>query len=130
MPFARMLTVLLFLSLFGCATPVVHTHTDVSRDYTWIRLKEGAMPYRVDGFVGGEHVSSYRILGFTGERYRISATGEDLYMGVDSGGSARLSEVSAKVVTAEVVAVDATIFVEVSAHPHSDYTLVIERLTP
>ncbi|SCY66160.1 hypothetical protein [Desulfoluna spongiiphila] len=127
-----MAAVLLMASLLlapGCVNHVIHTHEGVSRDTTWIRVEEAKTPFVVSDIVGGEHITRYRILGFEGERYLITGSGENLYMSVDPGPSARLTSTpDDDTCLVEVLSMDALISIELSAHPVSEYTLEIHRV--
>jgi len=126
---AAVLLVAFLLLAPGCVNHVIHTHEGVSRDTTWIRVEEAEKPFVVSDIVGGEHITRYRILGFEGERYFITGRGEDLYMSLDPGSSARLTPTrDDDSCVVEVLGMDALISIELSAHPVSDYTLEIHRI--
>ncbi|WP_300675136.1 hypothetical protein [Desulfoluna sp.] len=113
----------------GCSTHVIHTHEGVSRDTTWLQVTEEKAPFVVSDIVGGEYIRRYRLLGFQGEQYLIIGRGEDLYMDIDPGTSARLiPTLDDDTFILEVLGMDALISIEVSAHPVSEYTLEITRL--
>ncbi|WP_236892266.1 hypothetical protein [Desulfoluna limicola] len=111
----------------GCAGHVIRTHESVSRDTTWIQFTQKESPFVVNGLVGGEHISQYRLLGFEGERYRITGRGEDLYMNIFHGNGADAHGTGDTYVVA-VIDLDALITVELSAHPVSQYQLRIEKI--
>ena len=126
---ASVLLAALLLLAPGCVNHVIHTHESVSRDTTWVRVEEPNKPFVVSDIVGGEHITRYRILGFEGERYLITGRGEDLYMSVDPGTSARLTPTQDDdTCIVEVLSLDALITIALSAHPVSDYTLEIHRI--
>lgn len=123
-----MCTQLLFV---GCARHVIRTHERVSRDTTWIQFAKAETPFVVKGMVGGEHIRRYRLLGFEGERYLIMGTGDDLYMSIDPGNSARLhTTLDEDTFIVEILDLDALISIELSAHPVSEYRLEIEKIWP
>lgn len=116
------------LVMAGCAGHVLHTHEGVSRDTTWVRVAEENAPFVVSDIVGGEYIRRYRLLGFEGEGYRITGRGENLYMDIDPGPSARLLPTGdGDTFIVEILDMDALVTIEVSAHPVSDYTLEIQR---
>lgn len=129
----RFVTTALLIGTFclatGCAGHVVRTHESVSRDTTWIQFTEKESPFVVNRLVGGEHISRYRLLGFEGERYRITGRGEDLYMDIFPGnGADTYGTDTDDVFEVEVIGLDALITVELSAHPVSEYQLRIEKI--
>ena len=129
----RFVLTALLISVFwlatGCAGHVVRNHEGVSRDTTWIQFTEKGSPFVVNRLVGGEHISRYRLLGFEGERYRITGRGEDLYMDIFPGnGADTYGTDSDDTFEVEVIGLDALISVELSAHPVSEYQLRIEKI--
>lgn len=113
----------------GCAGHVVRTHESVSRDTTWIQFTERESPFVVDGIVGGEHITRYRLLGFEGEQYRITGHGENLYMDIFPGnGGDTYGTDSDDTFVVKIIGLDALISVELSAHPVSNYHLRIEKI--
>ncbi|PJC87468.1 hypothetical protein CSW98_06125 [Vibrio sp. HA2012] len=44
---------------------------DVSRDYFYIQIKDQREGVTLQGFVGGEHQTHYRLLGFAGDHYHV-----------------------------------------------------------
>ena len=50
---------------------------DVSRDFYYIQLKDSPDRLKICGIVGGEHITHYRILGFTNEHFQINTQSVD-----------------------------------------------------
>lgn len=101
----------------------------VSRDFYYIQLNKDQSPLVVPGFVGGEHQFHYRLLGFEGERFRITLKTLDgeTYYGIEGEG-VELSELDDKTevkINSEVTWID----ISTSAGTFtSKYTLTIEKL--
>lgn len=113
----------------GCSNSVLHVRRDVSRTTTWVRVADPASPFTVSDVVGGEHITRYRLLGFEGERYRITGSGEGLYMDIDPGPSAVLSSAPGRhLFDLEIIGMDALVTIEVSSSDFvSTYHLAVEN---
>lgn len=115
----------------GCVpSHVLHHHDDVSRDYTYITFSRNRSPYRLESQIGGEHVSSFRVLGFEGDIYQVeidSRVGDvDCYI---SGEGIHVERDPATInkQTVTVLERDCVFSVALSAYPYGEYMLRISK---
>jgi hypothetical protein len=65
----RTVLILIILTLPVSAAQTLHRTEGVSRDNQWVRVDN--TPFQITSIVGGEHISHYHVLGFSGERYQL-----------------------------------------------------------
>ena len=135
--FTKSLTVLLVgFILSSCApSPVLNLHESVSRTTMTLCFSTRQQPYKINSIVGGEHITTYRILGFPEEELLVevdSIEPEALYFNV-KGHQAEIIEsirsASKQQFTVRFLATTSEAILQLSAHPHASYHLAFHPVT-
>lgn len=137
---AALLAIILVLAGFGpsmsaseflesnCQDRVTKSQDDVSRSYLYLDLRDCGASCTVTGTVGGEHISNVRVIGNYGDVFRIGferLNGHPMH-GISGNNVRRLDQKGGK--TLVTIEKEAGFFeISLSAHPHGDFSLVIEK---
>ena len=111
-----------------CQDRVTSSRDDVSRSYLSLDFRDWRASCTVTGMVGGEHISNVRVIGNRGDVFLIgfeALSGHPMHW--ISGGHVREQDQGGgkTLVTMEK---EAGFFeISLSAHPHGDFSLIIEK---
>lgn len=120
---------------YATDSPLLKHVEALSRDYFYLDFSRDNARYHHQSIVGGEHITHYLVLGFSGDRFKIelqSKNGDIGYLSRDDGyiveerswdENKQLSTLIVK-----VVAQDVWVDVSVSAHPFADYAIEVIKL--
>ena len=124
---------LLGVLLSGCSSShVIQYREEVSRDFTDISFSKNQAPFCIRTIVGGEHVSSYTVLGFEGEVYVVKLTslvGEAYH--TISGDGIQITQKNPKESNRACIRIldKETMFtIRISSHPYAEYELLIQKI--
>ena len=112
----------------NCQDRVTKSQDDVSRSYLYLDFSHLEGACTVTGTVGGEHISNVRVIGNKGDVFRIGfapLNGHPMH-GISGGDVRRLDQKGGK--TQVTIEKEAGFFeISLSAHPHGDFSLIIEK---
>lgn len=115
--------------LAGCSySPVLKRTESVSRDTTYLLFTDEATQFEHSAAVGGEHISRFRILAFSGDQFDIQVIDQDgdTYVSLDCGGCQQQS-LSPSTTRLSIDDDEVWVTAELSAHPYAVYQLRIEK---